>query len=324
MNRLRVGFVGAGAHSGGKLYPALRQAGLDLVAVCARHAEHARARAAEYNLDRYYSDYRQMCEREQLDAVLVCVGPQAHYELGLDLLQRGYHVWTEKPAAATSAQAYALAAAAKAAGRVYQIGFNYRYTLGIRKVRALIEAGRFAPPALVAVRWWLGQPDPAFFALHYVVHAIDLLQYLLPGELSRAQVTRQREDDCDYVVATFRAPSGAIGLLELSSNMNVNGHWSRVELLGKAGMLSVKDFTGVTHYRTAPSGRSAPPDAPPYDGDQVWSTESIYTKGALVDAWGYVTGFDRFRRAVLGEQAPECTVEEAAWGLRVGEELLPG
>ena len=46
--------------------------------------------------------------------------------------------------------------------------------------------------------------------------------------------------------------------------------------------------------------------------------------GALVDAWGYVTGFDRFRRAVLGEQAPECTVEEAAWGLRVGEELLPG
>lgn len=322
MDRIRVGFVGAGAHSGGKLYPALRRAGLELVAVCARHVETARVRAAEYHVERYYADHREMCERERLDAVLVCVGPQAHYEIGLDLLRRGYHVWTEKPCAQTSAQAEELAAAAAEAGRVYQVGFNYRYTHGILKVKDLIAAGRFAPPALVAVRWWLGQPDSDNFLHHYAVHAVDLLHHLVPGELRDRQVAHHRQDGFDYVVATFRGQGGVIGLLELSANMNINGHWSQVELLGKDGMLSVKDFTRVTHYRTAPWGRFAPAGAPLYDGDHVWSTESVYTKGSLVETWGYVAELDRFRRAVLGEQPPECTIQEAAWGLRVCEQLM--
>jgi myo-inositol 2-dehydrogenase/D-chiro-inositol 1-dehydrogenase len=295
---------------------------LQLVALCDLDHRKAEARAAEYNVSGIYTDHAAMCENEQLDAVLVAIGPRAHYELALDLVERGYHVWTEKPCAENADQADAVARAAARARRLVQTGFNYRYTLGIQKAKARIDSGLFATPGLVAVHWWLGMPDPIPFMHHHMVHAVDLLHYLTPGELTDMQVRHHVRDGFDYYLATFRGGDGRIAELELTANMNGAGHWSRVDWLSKDGMLSVRDFTEVTHFGTARPGKYARPGDPPYDGDHVWRTEPLIAKGKFVDIWGYVTELDRFRQAVLGLAPPECTIAEAAWGLRMCEDML--
>lgn len=322
MQNIRVGFIGAGSHSGRRLYPSLRAAGLDLVAVCDRHLDKATARAAEYSVERIYTDYREMCEREQLEAVLVSVRPQVHYELSLALLERGYHVWLEKPCAATAAQADEIARGAAKAGRLVQIGFNYRYSLGVRKALSLIEGGRFAAPALVAVRWWLGVPDPIQFWHHFMVHGVDLLGYLTGADLTGMQVAHLQRDGFDYYEVTFAPTGGCLPVLELTANMNIAGHWSRVDLMSKDGMLSVSDFTEVTHYTSGPWGRFAPPDAPAWDGDRVWRTEPLIGKEGFIEAWGYVHELDLFRQAVIGQHEPVCTIAEAARGMHVCEDIL--
>jgi len=323
MDAVRVGFIGCGKHSGARLYPSLRSAGLELVAVCDVDAAKATARAAEYNLKAFYTDYNEMCRSENMHAVLVSIGPQPHYELALALLAKGYHVWTEKPCSATAAQADEIAQAAEKAGRLVQTGFNYRYTLGIQKAKSMIESGRFATPSLVAVRWWLGVPNPVEFWHHYMVHAVDLLYYISGGGLSGIRHAEHvARDGFDYYLAVFRGANDCIATLELSANMAIQGHWSRVDWMSRDGMLSVRDFSEVTHYQTALWGRYARPDLPAYDGDRIWRTEPLIAKGPFVDVWGYVTELTRFREAIQGKRAPEATIKESAWGMHVCEELL--
>ena len=321
MEKISVGFIGCGSHSGSRLYPSLKSAGLELVAVCDLDETRSRARADEYNVA-YYTDYQEMCDAETMDAVLVSIGPQAHYELSIPLLKRGYHVWTEKPPSSTAAQADEMARAAENAGRLVQTGFNYRYTLGIQKAREMVESGRFATPGTIAVRWWLGVSDPQDFMHHYIVHAADLLNYLTPGELGDMHIAHQRLDACDYYLVTLRAENGCIAVLEASANMALSSHWCRVDWMSKDGILSVRDFTEVTHYGTERRGKHADPDSPPYDGDRIWRTEPLIARGPFGDVWGYALELDRFRQAVLGELEPECTIREAAWSMHVCEALM--
>ena len=322
MDTIRVGFIGCGAHSGSRLYPSLQAAGLELVAVCDEIKSKAEARASEYQVKNFYTDYREMCASEKLDAVLISIGPQEHYELGIDLLNSGVHVWTEKPCSKTAAQANEMAHAAEKADRIVQTGFNYRYTLGIQKAKEMIESGRFALPAMVAVRWWLGVRDRLRFMLHYVVHAVDLLNYLSPGELTGMHINYQGHDGFDYYVVTFQAEGGCIAVLEATANMAISSHWCRVDWMSKDGMLSVRDFTEVTHHGTAHWGENAETDSPPYGGDRIWRTEPLIAQGPFVDTWGYMGELDCFRQAVLGQRKPECTIREAAWGLQVCEEMM--
>jgi len=330
MDTIRVGFIGCGRHSGMRLYPGLETAGLELIAVCDMDEQKARARAARHNVAHVYTDYRRMCDEQDLDAVLVVTGPRGHYELTRELLERGYPVWTEKPCSETSSQADELVALADQAERHVQTGFNYRYTMGMRRAVDMIESGRFAEPSTVSVRWYLGEPDTVRFMQHYVCHAVDLLHFMTPGGLTHLDpssadalhVEYQRQYDQDWYLITFRAVSGAISVLELAAHMSGEGHHCRVDLMSSDGLLSVVDFTQTMHYETAVWGDMRTPDSKVYDGDRIWRTEPLLRRGSLPEAYGYAEEFIRFREAIQGLRKPEATVREATWGMHIMDRLL--
>lgn len=314
---IRVGFIGCGSHSGENIYPALRPAGLELAAVCDINSQAAKDRAAEYNLGNFYTDFRDMCRAEDLDAVLVAVGPEVHYKCAMALVQAGHHVWTEKPCSVTAAQADEMVNAGQRNGKIIQTGFNYRYTIGIQKAVSLIRSGRFARPGSVRVHWWLGDPDPVHFWHHYMVHAVDLLLYLAGADLAMTHAEHQVRDGRDYYLATFRTPDNDLVLLDLSNGMPIEGHWARVEWHSADGILSVDDFTLVNHYQAHGTEQDSP-----YHGDHIWRTESMFKKSPFIRAWGYVPELILFREAVRGVRKPEATIAEAAWGMHVCERLL--
>lgn len=325
---IRVGFVGCGRHSGRRLYPGLEEAGLQLVAVCDEDEQKARERATRYGVPHVYTDWRAMCQSHEMDAVLVVTGPHGHYTLGKELLDRGYHVFLEKPAAATTQQAAELLERATSAGRHMQIGFNYRYSMGVQRAISMIESGRFASPVTVTVRWYLGEPDTSRFMQHYVCHAIDLLHYVTPGGLmhvdpaSDLHVEYQRQDNFDWYVVTMRSPRGAIAVLELAAQMSGEGHHARIDFMSRDGLLSVLDFTQVTHYETAPWGDLRKPGSKEYDGDRVWRTEPLLTRGPIWQTYGYTAELIRFREAIQGLREREATIEEAVWGMRIMDRFV--
>jgi predicted dehydrogenase len=76
-----------------------------------------------------------------IDFVDICTPTGSHLPLTLWALSRGYHVLCEKPVAVSRAEAAALAAAAKRAGRVVMPCHQYRFNPAWRRVKQWLDDG---------------------------------------------------------------------------------------------------------------------------------------------------------------------------------------
>src|SRR5438045_1264117 len=92
----------------------------------------------------------QIAELGPIDFVDVCTPTSSHVALSLWALSQGYHVLCEKPVAVTRAEAAALAAAAKAAGRIVMPCHQYRFNPVWRRVKGWLDAE-------VIGRWYLAE-----------------------------------------------------------------------------------------------------------------------------------------------------------------------
>lgn len=133
----------------------------------------------------------------QIDAVFVCSETAHHTDLVEAAVAVGKHVFVEKPLAADSRRAHALATTIERAGVLFQTGHFMRGQAAHRALREAIAAGRLgrvtrvqatnANPA--ALRGWFDEPgwrwmaDPELAGFggfgDEAVHAADLVLWLL-------------------------------------------------------------------------------------------------------------------------------------------------
>ena len=74
--------------------------------------------------------------------MLVCTDPASHVAVARQAVEAGSHVFVEKPIAHLSDEVPALLDSAKRAGRLVAVGFNLRFLPSLRRVKALLDAGR--------------------------------------------------------------------------------------------------------------------------------------------------------------------------------------
>ena len=101
----------------------------------------AASAAAAFGFARGIADWRALVT-DPAGAVVPTTAPNAlPREMGEAALAAGKHVWCEKPMALTVADAEAMAEAARAAGRVTLLGYNYLRNPAIAHARRLIGSG---------------------------------------------------------------------------------------------------------------------------------------------------------------------------------------
>lgn len=100
--RIRIGIVGIGSHTYRNLLPALNYLPVELKAVCNfSNEEQGKITAAQYGCN-YYKGTQSMYDAEQMDAVFLCASPKVHAALAIEAMERGLHVFVEKPPAMNS------------------------------------------------------------------------------------------------------------------------------------------------------------------------------------------------------------------------------
>jgi myo-inositol 2-dehydrogenase / D-chiro-inositol 1-dehydrogenase len=121
---MRVGIVGAG-WIGAQHHRILASLeGVEVVAVC--DVDRARAEALTSGTQaRAYLDWREMFDREDLTAAVVCPPPMFHREPAVAALGRGLPIYLEKPIARTLADAAVIVEAAGRSGTVCAIGYQW-------------------------------------------------------------------------------------------------------------------------------------------------------------------------------------------------------
>ena len=143
MDKIRVGIVGTGGISRAHQKTYMKVGGFEIVAVCDIFEEKALKAAEEWNVPRKhaFTSHEKMLEMDEIDVVSVCTYNQGHREPAVAALEAGKHVFCEKPMAATLEDATAIVRAAKASGKILQVGLHSTFGPAIQFARKVVEAG---------------------------------------------------------------------------------------------------------------------------------------------------------------------------------------
>jgi len=139
---LRVAVVGCGGMANSHLSKFTGERNVQIVACCDVLEASARQFAERHSIPAWYTDYRKLLAREQLDAVAVVTSDVAHAAVSIAAFKKGLHVLCEKPLATSLAEAKRMLAAAKASGKMHMVNFSYRPYVALERARQLVDEGR--------------------------------------------------------------------------------------------------------------------------------------------------------------------------------------
>lgn len=154
--QLNIAFIGYGKRAYGVMGHALRQADVRIVAVCevegtrlAKAKEEVEKRYAEdtksgtYKGCATYVDYREMLERDDLDAVVIMTPDHMHVHPALAAAKRKLDICCEKPLTQNIAEGRLLVNSVRDHKIIFQTGSQQRCEFGhnFRKAVELIRAG---------------------------------------------------------------------------------------------------------------------------------------------------------------------------------------
>ncbi len=205
----------------------LAEEGVDLVAVCDRDVDRARAAAARFGIARAYADAAEMLSAERLDFVDVATRADTHRALVGLALGRGVRTIVQKPLAPGWEDAIAMAALAARTGVPLAVHENFRYQAPMLRVAEVLASGRIGRPSWARIAFRTGfdvyrtQPyfreEARLAILDVGVHVLDLARVFL-GEVERVACETQRRDARnrgeDTATMLLRHAGGAVGVVD--------------------------------------------------------------------------------------------------------------
>jgi predicted dehydrogenase len=253
ISRVRIGLVGLGIM--GDLYAKIYSAHplAELVAVSSRRQSKLDEYGARFKV-KGYTDYREMIDCAELDAVVIATPDHAHFEPAHAALSARKHVLIEKPITTSVAEADALLRLAAINDLKMQVTFNHRWLPPYYQARTNIQKGDIGMPLAAFARKndtiyvptemmsWASDTTPAWFLSS---HDIDLVRWFFGSEPVEARAWGRNEvlqargiSTYDLIHSQVRFANGAIATFESSwiyPNTFPSTVDSFVEIIGTQG-----------------------------------------------------------------------------------------
>ena len=191
MAKIKVGVIGCGKIANNAHIPSyMANKEAEIVYFCDIIPERAEKAVETYKCGKAITDYHEILNDPQIDAVSVCTPNKAHSVIAIEALKAGKHVLCEKPAARTYAEVEEMQKTAKETGKVLNIGVVNRFNDAVNKIREIIQAGELGEVFHVYVSFRAHRSIPGLggdFTTHAVsgggvlidwgVHYLDIVMY---------------------------------------------------------------------------------------------------------------------------------------------------
>jgi predicted dehydrogenase len=209
---------------------------------------------AKYTAAVAYSSYEEMLDSANVDAVIIATPSKFHFEMVEKALDRGIHVFCEKPLCLTSKESLALADLAHRKSLVNQVGYHNRFVGTFQEVHRLLEQqtiGRvsrvlveaYGPVVLKAKgsTWRSRKSEGGGCLYDYAAHPVDLLTWYLgaPAAVGGTALGKVFSAEThDQVSSTLFFPGGVTGQLSVDwSDESYRKMTTRVTVWGSAGRI---------------------------------------------------------------------------------------
>ena len=240
----------------------------ELTAIADIDLQAAQETAAQFNIPTAVSDYRELLDDPDIEAIAICSPTHTHTQIIQEAAVAGKQIFCEKPIGHDLSKVDQALKAVEKEGVKLMIGFNRRFDPNFRKVHEMIIEGKIGVPHILHIT----SRDPAPPPMEYLqvsggiffdmtIHDFDMARYLIASEVSEIFVVGTvRVDpkigefgDLDTVIITLRFANGAIGTID-NSRKAIYGYDQRVEVFGSKGMVTASNPTLDTHVYSNQEG----------------------------------------------------------------------
>ena len=293
---LRVGMVGLGKMGLSHLSMVRAHPDVELVSAC-DSMTYLTDVLGKYTGLKSYDDLDTMLANEQLDAVVVSTPSKLHAAMVQKALDRGLHVFCEKPFVLDVADGDRLVQTAVERKLATQVGYHYRFVGAFQEAARIVRSGALGEVHHVRVEsygpvvlrakggTWRSSKSEGGGALYdYACHAIDLVNFVAGVPASVSGVVRHgvfSRDVDDEVYCSLHYANGASGQLCVNwSDESFRKMSTKVSVWGTKGRITA-DRQECQVYLREPC--EALPKVP-----QGWSVR--YTTDLAQEVWFYLRG----------------------------------
>ncbi len=196
MKELKVAIVGCGAVSKRHFEAVSENVNTTLVACCDIVPEKADRIAEKYSLKAYY-DFEKMLSDAEFDVLHICTPHYLHHVMAIKAMQKGIHVFCEKPLAIKYDDAVKMCECAEK-NKVYLAAcFQNRYNLSSQYLKDLVVSEKLGKIVSVKgnVTWdrdeeyysddWHGtlSKEGGGVIINQCIHTLDLIQWLVGSDV---------------------------------------------------------------------------------------------------------------------------------------------
>ena len=140
---MKVAVIGCGTIANSAHIPAyMKNEKVEIAYFCDILPERAQAAVEKYGCGQPVTDYRDVLQDAEVEAVSVCTPNNVHAEITMAALRAGKNVLCEKPAARTYEEALEMQKVQRETGKVLNIGVVNRFNTAVNKIKNYIDNGR--------------------------------------------------------------------------------------------------------------------------------------------------------------------------------------
>ncbi len=335
MDAIRVGAVGCGGifrnlHT--PYYEMTERA--RIVAACDVVPERAEETAARFSATAC-TDYRELLERDDIDAIDLATHPRPHCEIAVAAAQAGKHVFVEKPMCRTVAEADLMLEAAATANVALQVAYMMPFNPAYAKLRELLRNGTLGDMHLAychqvgwfkpAHPWLFVREESGGMLVEQAIHNLDIWLWLygavdsvyaqtshvpLGGTYPNAKAAVENN-----AVLTARFRNGGTGMLIKSWAAELGTGADGVVCANGSATVSQGLLTWKTHDMTEPAEfRPTVPDDDTYRSVAEQARKRRYwayaAKGASIEHW---------LKCIAGEETPTTSGQVGRAGIEIAE-----
>ncbi len=316
LQNLKLGVVGCGVHSTANILSTLHLLRQPIQAVAARHIEHAQDAAERFGIKHAYSSYREMLDKESLDAVFVITSADSQADIVKDCLNSGAHVFVEKPLGMNEAAASEVANLADDLNKKVMLGFMKRFSPSYVKMKEIMSNTPDFGKALSFMGMFAitsGRPgwDNNVFTKVGGIHYVDLMRFLFGEVIDIHGYTNSVDVEVDNIF-TMRFDSGIMGSMFFGGIPAWKRHWEEICVSGTKGFVKVDNMTSLRYHYDEPVATKGSRWKTMDEKDCVLTSVNTSSSGGWRDLYlnGYVGEIEHFLDCLLNDKQPICNARD--------------
>lgn len=258
-NKGVIALVGAGNYAKMTLLPALKGTDAQIKHIVSSGGVNGTALAEKHNIAQSTTDYDLVLDDEDVNLVMITTRHNLHANMVIKALNKGKHVFVEKPLALNAEELQNIEEAYKDSKGTLMIGFNRRFSPHTQKMKSIIGD---APMNIIATMnagaippnvWVHDMAVGGGRIIGEACHYLDLIVYLTGSKIKAVCMNalgENPEENTDNASILVKLENGSTGVVNYFANGAKSYSKERLEVYSQEKTITMDNFIKTTGYGT--------------------------------------------------------------------------